>query len=485
MCSDAAIDPEQEYDDAPSEDDEDSHEEPDVREHYVDVGPSAMRRKARLTESDALEKPTYKGVRASRAEMFGSNDADGLDEADEDFEDSEENGEDAEDASEEDKNDADDLDGENHDATSEGEDVEDEAASDDAGLVTPSLRSTKHATQGAPEDIAVQEAESHHLLSDLYERRKLDAQKGRHVQKQIKMWEQALRMRISLQKVITNTARLPGPGHLKKLLADAPSVHEELDRVAADLEDLAAKLLDVRMQLWSANFGSLTKELDSRVNREASSSKALNDLESFIEPHRRMLLRRWSNKIAAAPDPRGAGASARLQLRAMNQGVVEQIDQALAGDGLQRLVERTRVWRSPDVSRMGADAAEETETRPTDVEVFDDSDFYSQLLRDLIDNANLVDARTSVHASSALQSRKRKRNVDPRASKGRKIRYEVMDKVQNFMPPIPRTTWDDAQIDRLFTRLASATPKAPHTIDSEAKTPTDTVPVDDGFRLFG
>ena len=103
----------------------------------------------------------------------------------------------------------------------------------------------------------------------------------------------------------------------------------------------------------------------------------------------------------------------------------------------------------------------------------------------LIDNANLVDARTSVHASSALQSRKRKRNVDPRASKGRKIRYEVMDKVQNFMPPIPRTTWDDAQIDRLFTRLASATPKAPHTIDSEAKTPTDTVPVDDGFRLFG
>ena len=255
--------------------------------------------------------------------------------------------------------------------------------------------------------------------------------------------------------------------------------------MAADLEDLAAKLLDVRMQLWSANFGSLTKELDSRVNREASSSKALNDLESFIEPHRRMLLRRWSNKIAAAPDPRGAGASARLQLRAMNQGVVEQIDQALAGDGLQRLVERTRVWRSPDVSRMGADAAEETETRPTDVEVFDDSDFYSQLLRDLIDNANLVDARTSVHASSALQSRKRKRNVDPRASKGRKIRYEVMDKVQNFMPPIPRTTWDDAQIDRLFTRLASATPKAPHTIDSEAKTPTDTVPVDDGFRLFG
>ena len=152
MCSDAAIDPEQEYDDAPSEDDEDSHEEPDVREHYVDVGPSAMRRKARLTESDALEKPTYKGVRASRAEMFGSNDADGLDEADEDFEDSEENGEDAEDASEEDTNDADDLDGENHDATSEGEDVEDEAASDDAGLVTPSLRSTKHATQGAPHD---------------------------------------------------------------------------------------------------------------------------------------------------------------------------------------------------------------------------------------------------------------------------------------------------------------------------------------------
>ena len=37
----------------------------------------------------------------------------------------------------------------------------------------------------------------------------------------------------------------------------------------------------------------------------------------------------------------------------MNQGIVDQIEQALAGDGMDRLVNRTRVWRADDVQRLG------------------------------------------------------------------------------------------------------------------------------------
>lgn len=76
----------------------------------------------------------------------------------------------------------------------------------------------------------------------------------------------------------------------------------------------------------------------------------------------------------------------------MNQSVVEQMDQALAGDGMDRLVDRTRVWRGDDTARLGVtQPADETASRPTDVNVFDDSDFYAQLLRDLIDNASIVE----------------------------------------------------------------------------------------------
>ena len=89
-----AIDPENEYEDKdPSENessDSDEHmTEAAARQHYVDVGPSQMRRKARLTESDALEKPQYKGVKASRAEMFGDGSDDDDDGDDENYDDEE------------------------------------------------------------------------------------------------------------------------------------------------------------------------------------------------------------------------------------------------------------------------------------------------------------------------------------------------------------------------------------------------------------
>lgn len=121
--------------------------------------------------------------------------------------------------------------------------------------------------------------------------------------------------------------------------------------------------------------------------------------------------------------------------------------------------------------------------------MFDDSDFYSQLLRDLIDNAGIMEAGTSSAATDALHTRKRKRNVDVRASKGRRLRYDVMEKVQNFMPRIPKTAWDEAQTERPFSRLASVT-GAPSNASAAKETipPQDVADLSahgDGFRLLG
>lgn len=44
--------------------------------------------------------------------------------------------------------------------------------------------------------------------------------------------------------------------------------------------------------------------------------------------------------------------------------------------------------------------------------------------------------------------------MDTKASKGRKLRYEVHEKLQNFMVPVtPRGAWHDEQIDELFSSL--------------------------------
>ena len=119
-----SIDPEDEYendldgsDEEPREDDEYISEKA-ARQHYVDVGPSQMRRKARLTESDVLDKPQYQSVKASRAEMFGD-DMDGS------------NGEEVDDDDDEKNLDDDEELYDNSQEDAEGEDTEEEENDDD------------------------------------------------------------------------------------------------------------------------------------------------------------------------------------------------------------------------------------------------------------------------------------------------------------------------------------------------------------------
>ena len=56
---------------------------------------------------------------------------------------------------------------------------------------------------------------------------------------------------------------------------------------------------------------------------------------------------------------------------------------------------------------------------------------------------------------SAQQQRKkaRQKTIDTRASKGRKLRFEVHEKLQNFMAPEDRRSWEQDAIDRFFGTL--------------------------------
>ncbi|KAH7880225.1 apoptosis-antagonizing transcription factor [Lentinula edodes] len=52
------------------------------------------------------------------------------------------------------------------------------------------------------------------------------------------------------------------------------------------------------------------------------------------------------------------------------------------------------------------------------------------------------------------KQKKAKKKVDTKASKGRKLQYDVHEKLQNFMAPIHvKGTWHEEQIHELFTSL--------------------------------
>lgn len=93
-----------------------------------------------------------------------------------------------------------------------------------------------------------------------------------------------------------------------------------------------------------------------------------------------------------------------------------------------------------------------------DAEIFDDQDFYNQLVRELIDRraANVADpielARKSIEMNR-LRAKTSKKKVDTKASKGRKIRYNVHKPMVNFMAPIHRNKMSDETRNELFKSL--------------------------------
>jgi len=51
------------------------------------------------------------------------------------------------------------------------------------------------------------------------------------------------------------------------------------------------------------------------------------------------------------------------------------------------------------------------------------------------------------------QTKQKKKQVDTKASKGRRLRYHVHEKLQNFMVPIPAGSWHEEMIDELYSSL--------------------------------
>lgn len=90
-------------------------------------------------------------------------------------------------------------------------------------------------------------------------------------------------------------------------------------------------------------------------------------------------------------------------------------------------------------------------TETEDPEIFDDTDFYQLLLKALVDR-RMVDGGAAagsgaIRWTTAMRDAKKKKVVDTKASKGRKLRYQVQEKIQNFMAPMENNGWHEQQIE--------------------------------------
>lgn len=411
-----------------------------ARDHYIDVGPSSLRQ-----VNHSLSDPKYAGARVSRKDLVST------DTEDEGVESDEQSG------------------GDSH---SDEEDMNDGVGatqSEEPSAVTHQF-SSHFSPAGHVHDGSAQQDQgvSSDLASKLLATREQDRKKGKAVARQITVWDTLLDARIRLQKAATamhhlNFVEPPG------MLRERESVHTATNDVLDEAVVLSQDLFTLHESLFRAD-ASPTHVPRKRVKLSHASqseraatllslSAAASELEADYHPYLVQVLAKWSAKVQAVapnvllPVNRGSFKDA-FTGKTGRPGVVDVISDTLRADA-DKLLLRTRTSRFAE----GVDV----ECPLEDVEVFDDMDFYQQLLRDIIEargsGLNDADAEPEWIRRQKANKAKRKKTVDVKASKGRKLRYQVHEKLQNFMVPITvsKGAWHDEQVDELFSSLLGST----------------------------
>jgi len=273
--------------------------------------------------------------------------------------------------------------------------------------------------------------------------------KAAAVARQQRTWESLLELRIRLQRPLADSARLPrGTAARTALRESAPEASKALSALAREAAATARVLHQLRTQLLRC-CGVEAEDDEVEGAREGADAlwRRLEEGAAALAPFRDAAFDRWHAKTTLAASAAAAGGAAPL--RALNQPLSAQVSAALAdGDKARRRWSQPRASALPRLCEPAPAAGAEGER---DEGVYNDAQFYEELLKELLEAGG--EAAGGGLARAARGARVRK-EVDRRASKGRKLRYTVLDKLVNFSVKVPLELPPMAEqlLSRLFGR---------------------------------
>jgi len=266
------------------------------------------------------------------------------------------------------------------------------------------------------------------------EKESSDRVKASAVVEQLATWDSLLEQRILLQKLLTRASTFPNS--LGSFVEGKE--HEKEVRVAGKAVEKVMRSSGEVCRLLPGGEAESLQAGDSEA-----AARWLGSKHRKLESGRRAGVSKWEVKTSKIGG-----------FNSLHTPALTQVDQVMAVPG--RVVGRTRVKRS-EYRVLGADQ-QDGEEEEEDPEVFDDSDFYHTLLRDLIDRKTGGGGAEGDEGRQWLKVQrlrsKMKKKVDTRASKGRKVRYDIHSKLVNFMAPVPALNqWQDSAKNELFSSL--------------------------------
>ncbi|XP_053384310.1 protein AATF-like [Mercenaria mercenaria] len=331
--------------------------------------------------------------------------------------------------------------------------------------------------------------------------------KGQAAKQQLGLWDTLLEGRIKLQKAVSIVNQLPQKEAWRDFSETSETFEEEAGKAQQALGHLLGSLVHLQDLLLHQNAetrnilegkqantkkhtvpeddddeeipSDTDEEMDKQYDKPMSTTMVRKRKLKFDEypdvlkkrhcnfqEYRNATIQKWYDKTRLA-----AGKVKGKSFSAFDQSAVVQINQILADK--ERLIKRTQLKRTvyrvlgtkpipdqPEIlpSLQGEERVSDRDSsKDNDVEIFDDDDFYHQLLRELIEKKT-SDVSDPVALSrqwleiQKLRS-KNKKKVDNRASKGRKVRYDVHKKLVNFMAPEDNCKWSQEARDDLFKSL--------------------------------
>ncbi|CAD5335522.1 unnamed protein product [Arabidopsis thaliana] len=268
------------------------------------------------------------------------------------------------------------------------------------------------------------------ILKNLKRDKGEDAVKGQAVKNQKALWDKILE-------------RYPFQEPVKSLFC---SEDEDVSTAYTDLVTSSKKTLDSLLELQEALFEknpSVDQQVNATASEESNKSDAedsdewqrISDLQKRMSVFRNKAVDKWQRKTQVTT----GAAAIKGKLHAFNQNVSEQVASYMRDPS--RMIKQMQQSRST-VAVFGTVPQEAMEPNPEekqqegDPELVEDAEFYRQLLKEFLENIDPASSEAAFYEMKKFQTKKRK-VVDRRASKSRKIRYNVHEKIVNFMAPRP------------------------------------------------
>lgn len=439
------------------------------KSHYININDSKLRNK----NSSKLNDEKYTGTVSSRANLFDE---------DEIIEEEESEDEIIEES----------------DAMSFKSDSEDKEISESESSLESDSESQIDNTDSKKKRLAkLINQETKTTIKKLSNSTQNDAIKGLSIINQMNLFDNILDSRIKLQKAISSSNNLPITKESWNIfINDSKKTNTLLNDTSTLLNKVLSQIINLRNDFQ--NIDNINQNKDKVItssNNKRSFETLINDtdkLDNDLKIYRNAVLQKWSTKIQSAS---GKSALQSNKFKAINQSADIQVENQLTD--LSRSIKRTRLNRkniiplgfnddlknsrldshiqssdfitnanddddlnNPDLPKNYDPRRKDNQSIDTSENpyIFDDEDFYRVLLNDLVDkkitNSQNNNNNMNNVTLSSRSNDKIKKNIDTKASKGRKLNYSIQEPIAHYEAPVTNHyKWNDEQIDEFFASL--------------------------------